>query len=160
MQAAGSLLGVGLMIRAYQIADAGRVSVLEYVILPASAFWSWVIWDETLSWQAWVGMALIVAAGSMIALRAQAQAVLPRGPAGDRSSAVSRRRPRANAGGTGFDRSHCRRSPPARRRAARAPSGPLRTTMVAFLPQWQIVRTSRISSAQARRAADPGKRLP
>ncbi len=55
VQAAGSLLGVGLMIRAYQIADAGRVSVLEYVILPASAF------------------ALIVAAGLMIALRARQQ---------------------------------------------------------------------------------------
>jgi drug/metabolite transporter (DMT)-like permease len=87
MQASLSLLGVGMMIRAYQIADAGRVSVLEYVILPASAFWSWVIWDEVLLWQAWVGMALIVVAGAMIALRAQTQsqppAVLPRGPAGD-----------------------------------------------------------------------------
>ena len=85
VQASLSLLGVGMMIRAYQIADAGRVSVLEYVILPASAFWSWVIWDEVLVWQAWVGMALIVVAGAMIALRAQAQtpAVLPRGPAGD-----------------------------------------------------------------------------
>ena len=83
VQAALSLLGVGMMIRAYQIADAGRVSVLEYVILPASAFWSWVIWGEVLGWQAWAGMALIVAAGMMIALRARAQAVLPRGPAGD-----------------------------------------------------------------------------
>ena len=71
VQSAGSLLGVGLMIRAYQIADAGRVSVLEYVILPASAFWSWVIWGETLGAMAWVGMALIVAAGLMIAARAK-----------------------------------------------------------------------------------------
>ena len=83
VQAVGSLLAVGLMIRAYQIADAGRVSVLEYVILPASAFWSWVAWSETLSWQAWIGMALIISAGSMIALRARAQEVLPRGPAGE-----------------------------------------------------------------------------
>ncbi|MEZ5796938.1 MAG: DMT family transporter [Paracoccaceae bacterium] len=73
VQAAGSLLGVGLMIRAYQIADAGRVSVLEYVILPASAFWSWVIWGETLAPLAWGGMALIAAAGTMIALRARQQ---------------------------------------------------------------------------------------
>ena len=83
VQAALSLLGVGMMIRAYQIADAGRVSVLEYVILPASAFWAWLIWDEVLGWQAWVGMGLIVVAGAMIALRAKAQSVLPRGPAGD-----------------------------------------------------------------------------
>lgn len=77
VQAAGSLLGVGLMIRAYQIADAGRVSVLEYVILPASAFWTWVLWGETLSATAWAGMALIVAAGMLIALRARAEAASP-----------------------------------------------------------------------------------
>lgn len=77
VQAAGSLLGVGLMIRAYQIADAGRVSVLEYVILPASAFWSWVIWGEKLGLLAWTGMALIVAAGLMIAARARAQSAAP-----------------------------------------------------------------------------------
>lgn len=73
VQAAGSLLGVGLMIRAYQITDAGRASVLEYMILPASALWSWVIWGQTLRASAWAGMALIVAAGVIIALRARAQ---------------------------------------------------------------------------------------
>ena len=73
VQAAGSLLGVGLMIRAYQITEASRASVIEYVILPASALWSWIIWGETLSTVAWLGMALIVGAGTMIALRAKAQ---------------------------------------------------------------------------------------
>ncbi|MDO9640196.1 MAG: DMT family transporter [Pseudotabrizicola sp.] len=72
VQAAGSLLGVGLMIRAYQITDAGRASVIEYVILPASAFWSWMLWGELLAPMAVGGMVLIVAAGSMIALRARA----------------------------------------------------------------------------------------
>lgn len=70
VQAAGSLLGVGMMIRAYQLTDASRASVIEYVILPTSAFWSWLIWSETLDLVAWVGMALIVVAGAMIALRA------------------------------------------------------------------------------------------
>lgn len=69
VQAAGSLVGVGMMIRAYQITTAARASVLEYVILPASAFWSYMLWGETLGWMAWAGMALIVAAGTMIALR-------------------------------------------------------------------------------------------
>ena len=73
VQATGSRLGVGMMIRAYQITDAGRASVLEYVILPASAFWTWVIWGQTLHTQAWIGMALIVAAGVIIALRARQQ---------------------------------------------------------------------------------------
>ncbi|MDB5659133.1 MAG: EamA/RhaT family transporter [Cypionkella sp.] len=72
VQAAGSLVGVGMMIRAYQITEASRASVLEYVILPASAFWSYVIWRETLTPLAVLGMVLIVAAGSMIALRARA----------------------------------------------------------------------------------------
>lgn len=74
VQAAGSLLGVGLMVRAYQVADATRVSVFEYAILPASAVWSWVIWGESLRPLAIVGMGLIVAAGVMIALRARAAA--------------------------------------------------------------------------------------
>ncbi len=73
VQAAGSLLGVGMMIRAYQITDAGRASVLEYVILPASAFWGWVLWGERLDLLAVLGMGLIVAAGAMIALRARVQ---------------------------------------------------------------------------------------
>ena len=73
VQAAGSLIGVGMMVRAYQLADATRVSVFEYVILPASAFWSWLIWGETLGGLAVLGMGLIVAAGLMIALRARAQ---------------------------------------------------------------------------------------
>lgn len=71
VQAAGSLLGVGLMVRAYQIADATRVSVFEYVILPASAAWSWLLWGDVLPPLAVLGMAMIVAAGVMIALRAR-----------------------------------------------------------------------------------------
>lgn len=73
VQAAGSLLGVGLMIRAYQITDAGRASVIEYAILPASAFWAWMIWGQVLAPLAWLGMALIAIAGGLIALRAKAE---------------------------------------------------------------------------------------
>ncbi|OYU17756.1 MAG: EamA family transporter [Rhodobacteraceae bacterium PARR1] len=71
VQAAGSLLGVGMMIRAYQITDASKASVLEYIILPASAFWTWALWGTGLAPMAAVGMTLIVAAGTMIALRAR-----------------------------------------------------------------------------------------
>jgi len=73
VQAAGSLIGVGFMIRAYQITDASRATVLEYIILPASAFWTWVIWGKGLEPLAVLGMVLIVAAGTLIALRAKAQ---------------------------------------------------------------------------------------
>ncbi len=69
MQAVGSLLGVGLITRAYQIADASRASVIEYVILPASALWGWLLWGEVPGTTALVGMAMIAAAGIMIAAR-------------------------------------------------------------------------------------------
>ena len=66
VQAVGSVVGVGLMIRAYQVASAARVSVMEYLILPASALWGYVLWAETLGPVAMVGIALIVAAGALI----------------------------------------------------------------------------------------------
>ena len=68
VQAAGSLFGVGMAIRAYQLTNVGRASVLEYLILPASALWGWVLWGESLSWMAVAGMGLIAVAGAMIAL--------------------------------------------------------------------------------------------
>jgi len=78
VQAAGSLLGVWMMIKAYQLAAASRVSVFEYIILPASAFWGWVIWGEVLPPLAVAGMVLIAAAGALIVLRApQTAASLP-----------------------------------------------------------------------------------
>ena len=48
--------------------------MIEYTILPASAAWSWVIWGEVLSPIAVLGMAMIVAAGIWIALKAEAKA--------------------------------------------------------------------------------------
>lgn len=68
VQAAGSLIGVGLMIRAYQITQVSRAAVLEYVILPASAFWSYMIWGEMLNPLAIIGMGLIAVAGTIISV--------------------------------------------------------------------------------------------
>lgn len=69
VQAAGSLIGVGLMIRAYQIAAASRVAIFEYVILPASALWSYLLWAQVVSPRAALGMGLIFLAGLIIVLR-------------------------------------------------------------------------------------------
>lgn len=74
VQAAGSLLGVGLMIRGYQLAEAAKVSVFEYVILPASALWAWVLKGEVLGLSAIAGMVLIAMAGVLIALGPQPKA--------------------------------------------------------------------------------------
>ena len=73
VQAAGSLLGVGMFVKAYQMAEASRVSVFEYVILPASAAWGFILWGERLTWLAAAGMALIALAGILIARPAKAQ---------------------------------------------------------------------------------------
>lgn len=69
VQAAGSLVGVAMLMRAYQIAEASRVSVFEYLALPLAAFWGWLLWDEQLGLLAALGMVLIALAGAMIALR-------------------------------------------------------------------------------------------
>jgi drug/metabolite transporter (DMT)-like permease len=43
------------------------VSVFEYIILPASAAWGFVLWGEKLTWIAVAGMVLIALAGILIA---------------------------------------------------------------------------------------------
>ncbi len=63
VQAVLSVAGVGMMIRAYQIAPAPTVAVLEYMILPITALWTYILWGEALTAPQVAGMALIVAAG-------------------------------------------------------------------------------------------------
>lgn len=75
VQAAGSLVAVAMLMRAYQIAEASRVSVFEYMNLPLAAFWGWALWGEQLGLWAVMGMVLITLAGAMIALRAHQSAV-------------------------------------------------------------------------------------
>lgn len=74
VQAAGSLIAVAMLMRAYQIAEASRVSVFEYLNLPLAAFWGWLLWGEQLGVWAVLGMAFITLAGAMIALRAHQSA--------------------------------------------------------------------------------------
>ncbi|WBL32504.1 DMT family transporter [Sinirhodobacter sp. HNIBRBA609] len=69
VQAAGSLVGVGLMVRGYQLAEPSRVAVFEYVVLPAAALWGWTLWGEIPVAREWLGMALIWVAGMLIVLR-------------------------------------------------------------------------------------------
>lgn len=71
VQATGSLVGVALMVRAYQMADTSKVSVFEYALLPIGAAWGFVLWAEVLPLAAWLGIALIFASGAVIALRSK-----------------------------------------------------------------------------------------
>lgn len=69
VQAAGSLVGIALIFRGYQVGDASHVAVFEYSLLVFASFWAWVIWNETVSMLAFAGMVLIGLAGTVIAVR-------------------------------------------------------------------------------------------
>ncbi|MCB1396425.1 MAG: DMT family transporter [Rhodobacter sp.] len=71
LQAAGSMLAVGLLVKGYQLAEASRVTIFEYVLLPVSAGWSFLLWGESVDGVAALGMGLIVLAGAMIAFRSR-----------------------------------------------------------------------------------------
>ncbi|MCY4180563.1 MAG: DMT family transporter [Litoreibacter sp.] len=70
-----SLLGLGCITRAYQIAEASRVAVFEYAFLISAGFWAYIFWNELPDALGLVGIALIVAAGVVIILRSREDAV-------------------------------------------------------------------------------------
>lgn len=67
VQAAGALVGVGLIARGYQTGDTSALSVFEYSFLLTASFWAWVIWGERLGLQDVFGIGLILASGALIA---------------------------------------------------------------------------------------------
>ncbi|MEW9920863.1 DMT family transporter [Marimonas sp. MJW-29] len=69
VQAVGSLIGIGLIFRGYQMGEASQVAVFEYSLLVFASFWAWVLWDQGVPMLALAGMVLIAGAGSIIALR-------------------------------------------------------------------------------------------
>ena len=66
VQAVGSLLAVGLMVRGYQVTTAARASIFEYLVLPAAALWGWLLWGQMLAPRALLGLVLIALAGAII----------------------------------------------------------------------------------------------
>lgn len=76
VQAVGSLVGIGLLVRGYQLGEAGHVAIFEYSLLIFASFWAWVLWGQTVSAFGFVGMALIALAGAVIALRSDEPSTL------------------------------------------------------------------------------------
>lgn len=71
LQVFGSLAGVFLLIRGYQMGEASYVSVFEYSVMVFGPLFAWVLFDEALgAWQA-LGIALIILAGVIILLRSR-----------------------------------------------------------------------------------------
>ncbi len=67
IQAVGSVIGVGLIIRGYLLAEASFVAVFEYTLLVFAAFWGYVLWSDRLDMLGTVGIALIVLSGGVLA---------------------------------------------------------------------------------------------
>ena len=69
-QAVGSLIAVGMIIRAYQIAEASYVAVFEYALLIFAALWGFLLLGQHIDGWALAGIAAILGSGAVIALRA------------------------------------------------------------------------------------------
>lgn len=69
VQGVGALLGVGLSIRAYQIANAAVVAVFENTLLVFATLWAVLLWREVPGPVEALGLLLVTAAGVLIALR-------------------------------------------------------------------------------------------
>lgn len=65
----GALVGIACIFRAYQIGEASYVAIFEYSLLVFASFWAWKIWDQSVPPLGLLGMALIIGAGVIIALR-------------------------------------------------------------------------------------------
>lgn len=71
VQIVGSIVAVGLLFRGYQLGDAAQVAIFEYSLLITAAFWGWIMFGQTLSATAVLGMVLIAASGAVISLRSR-----------------------------------------------------------------------------------------
>ena len=69
VQAVGSLVSVWLITRAYQLGEAPFVALFEYSLLVSVSAWAFVLKGERPDPLALVGIALIILAGAVIALR-------------------------------------------------------------------------------------------
>lgn len=64
-QAVVSLLAVGLIIRAYQAAEAPFVAVFEYALLLFAVIWGWLLFGQAIGAAAAAGIGLILASGAL-----------------------------------------------------------------------------------------------
>ena len=70
-QAVGSIIGLVLLTRGYQLGEASYVAVNEFSLIVFASIVGWLMWDQALGPVALAGVALIIASGSIIALRAK-----------------------------------------------------------------------------------------
>lgn len=71
LQAVGSVCGVFMIIKSYQLGEPSYVSVFEYSVMISGPLFAWIAFDQPVGgWQI-LGIAFIASAGSIIALRSR-----------------------------------------------------------------------------------------
>jgi drug/metabolite transporter (DMT)-like permease len=71
VQGVGSLIGVGLSIKAYQLAEASFVAVFENMLIVFATVWAIILWGEVPSTISIIGIACVAGAGVIIAVRSE-----------------------------------------------------------------------------------------
>ncbi len=74
VQAVGSLIGVGFLIRAYQSGEPSFVAVFEYSAFIFGPLFAYLLFAQAVSGTQMIGIAMIAGAGSLIALRSDHRA--------------------------------------------------------------------------------------
>lgn len=69
VQTLGGVIGTGLLIRGYQMAEASRITVFDYSFLPFAAVWAFLLFGDLPDLATIAGTVLIIAAGITITLR-------------------------------------------------------------------------------------------
>lgn len=77
VQAAGSLLAVGMIARGYQSGETSALAVFEYAFLLTVSAWAWLLFGDALEPVDVLGIALIVASGLLIARAARTAVLRP-----------------------------------------------------------------------------------
>ena len=71
VHAVGSLVGVFLLIKAYQLGEPSFVAVFEYSVMIVGSGFAWMVYGQVIdAWQIF-GIGLIILAGAVIALRSE-----------------------------------------------------------------------------------------
>jgi drug/metabolite transporter (DMT)-like permease len=71
VQAAGSLLAVGMIARGYQRGETSSLAVFEYSFLLAASAWAWLLFGDRLQPVDVIGIAMIAGSGLLIARAAR-----------------------------------------------------------------------------------------
>jgi drug/metabolite transporter (DMT)-like permease len=77
VQAAGSLVAVGMIARGYQRGETSYLAVFEYSFLLAASAWAWLLFGDRLQPVDLIGIAMIVGSGVLIARATRTGPLLP-----------------------------------------------------------------------------------